>query len=186
MFSAMYGLPPIFNLSPFLFRQPEGDFSPPSSLPLSSPLVRGGHGCGTPGFSSIPIVGEGHCPSRDVTPDTEVRWFYGITGGSMPRPYNGAAETVWFSLCTNFLLYPTCRRSSSVSPKGISLPPASVPLSSPLVRGGYGCGNPSKVPPHNFAFPPERRCAPGVLAGRKTHSLPEGEEGASLCFTRVC
>ena len=40
----------------------------------------------TPGFSSAPIVGEGHRPSRDVTPDTEVRWFHGITGGSMPRP----------------------------------------------------------------------------------------------------
>ena len=119
---SLYELPPISNLSPFRFRQPEGDFSPPASLPLSSPLVRGGHSCGNPGSFSIPIVREGHCPSRNVTHDTEVRWFHGISGRSVTRPYNGAAEMLWFFLCTNFLLYPTCRRSSSVSPKGISLP----------------------------------------------------------------
>ena len=32
-------------------------------------------------------VGEGQCPSRNVTHYTEVRWFHGIAGGSMPRPY---------------------------------------------------------------------------------------------------
>ena len=107
-----------------------------------------------PGSSSVPIVGEGHCPSRDVTSYTEVRWFRGITGGSVTRPYNGAVEMLRFSLCTNFLLYPTCRRSSSVSPSGCHLlpgrryapegyfsPPASLPLSSPPVRGGQGCSS---------------------------------------------
>ena len=128
----------------------EGYFSPPASLPLSSPLVRGGHGCGNPGSFSIPIVGEGQCPSRDVTPYTEVRWFRGITGGSMPRPYKGAAETVWFPLWTDFLPYPTCRRSSSVSPSGCHLlpgrryapegyfsPPASLPAQPPLHKGAF-------------------------------------------------
>ena len=45
-----------------------------------------------PGSSSAPIVGEGHRPSRNVTHHTEARLFRGITGGSMPRPYNGAEE----------------------------------------------------------------------------------------------
>ena len=69
-------LPPISNLSPFLFRQPEGDFSPPASLPLSSPLVKGGHGCGNPRIlyrTNRPLRGavspkieetDGFCPGK--------------------------------------------------------------------------------------------------------------------------
>ena len=94
------------------------------------------------GSSSAPIVEEGHRPSRDVTPYTEARWFRGITGGSLPRPYKGAAEMLRFSLCTNFLPYPTCRRSSSVSPKGISLPQLRCRSAAPSSEGAMAAATP--------------------------------------------
>ena len=96
----------------------------------------------SPGSSSAPLVGEGHCPSRDVTPDTEARWFRGITGGSLTRPYNGGGRNgMFFSL---YELPPISNLSPFLfrQPEGDFSPPASLPLSSPLVRGGHGCGNP--------------------------------------------